>query len=806
MTSYVSVRTVSRIVFWLTVVTLTMSTVASAQVRNSINQGFEDPVRGSLPAGALNPGDTFFEAFQVGEDFVPGWSSTHPATCSNGVPGGPLPCIEIFDNFAVPDPANPPNGFPNSGSQWAELNADVESAALLEDVCLINGEVLSWEFFHRNRETGASAGVPNTVRLQVAQRQEDGGAVLQVLDDVTTFNNGGTLDPNANANGWQQANDSAVITAATGIYDLQFVSTSPTGTGAGNFLDDISLTLTPVLEFSLSDYQEIEGVAVNLPQIVVNGFIPAGGISVPVSIVPGGTTADPSEFSLVSSVSIPGGFYDGGAGSSFPIDITINDDTDIEATETIEISVGTGPGFEIAPVSCNGSPQQNAIYTILDNDARLTLDKTVTNDNGGTEADDAFTLEFDGGSAGTGSGIEGSATVTTVPVSIGTFNLSETGPTGYALETLSCVGAADTATTVANPQVSILQGELVTCTFVNNDIAPRLTITKTISGGPAALSDFTLSFDGPSGTASGISGSSAITNVEIEAGTYTISETLVDSYDGVLTCSGAVDANPNDGLIVAVGEVVTCTFTNTFNPVFDYTLVKQLDTGPSVNLGQNATIMDAGDQITYTVEIENTGNTSLTSFVLSESLPGATITCPSSGSNTIASLGRSQSEVCAVTYTLLQADFDTNGGGDGDVDNTVSANADGGGTNVARSDSEEVPITILSEFNVVKSASPNTNVAAGQTVTYTYRVTNVGNTTISDITLNDNVTQGNGPAPVPEGEQLSTAGGLAVSSTTIDPTIGGGGADGVWQALGPGDSASWTGEYEVLQQDIDQLQ
>jgi len=51
------------------------------------------------------------------------------------------------------------------------------------------------------------------------------------------------------------------------------------------------------------------------------------------------------------------------------------------------------------------------------------------------------------------------------------------------------------------------------------------------------------------------------------------------------------------------GETVACTYTNTFNPNFDFLLAKIVNTGLSVNLGQNASITDAGDEITYTVLI-----------------------------------------------------------------------------------------------------------------------------------------------------------------------------------------------------------
>lgn len=523
-----------------------------------------------------------------------------------------------------------------------------------------------------------------------------------------------------------------------------------------------------------------------------------------VGIVPGGTTASAGDYTLASTVFIPAGVYDGGATSRFDVSITLTEDTEIEPNETVEITIWVGAGYDIAPIQCSGGAKTNAVYTIRDDDARLTLQKTITNDNGGTETDDTgWTLAFDGGSAAVGidSGAEGVAAVTNAFITEGTFALSESGgPSGYALNNLSCTGAADTSTSVANPNITITPGELVTYEFNNDDVARRLTLVKNIAGGSAVLADFTLSFAG-SASGSGISGAGAITNVALDAGSYTISENAVEFYSGALACSGAADGDPSDGLDLAVGEVVTCTFTNTFNPIYDFTVTKSVSVGPTSSLGQSNTITDAGDQISYTIVISNIGNSGLTSFVLTESLPSTAIVCTTSGANTIANLPFGVSKTCSVTYTLLQADFDTNGGGDGDIDNTVSANADGGGSTITRDGSAEVPITQISQIEVTKETDVTLNVQAGQDIIYTYAVTNIGNTNVSNITLADNVTAGSGSAPTPDNEQLATLGGVPLSATTTDATT-----NQIWDALGPGDVVEFTGVYTVTQSDVDNLQ
>ena len=75
---------------------------------------------------------------------------------------------------------------------------------------------------------------------------------------------------------------------------------------------------------------------------------------------------------------------------------------------------------------------------------QLTLVKTVNNGTtGATAGRPAWTLAADGPISI--SGATGSATVTNVPVPIGTYNLSETGPPGYTASPWNCVGGTGTA-------------------------------------------------------------------------------------------------------------------------------------------------------------------------------------------------------------------------------------------------------------------------------------------------------------------------------------------------------------------------
>jgi uncharacterized repeat protein (TIGR01451 family) len=101
-------------------------------------------------------------------------------------------------------------------------------------------------------------------------------------------------------------------------------------------------------------------------------------------------------------------------------------------------------------------------------------------------------------------------------------------------------------------------------------------------------------------------------------------------------------------------------------------------------------------------------------------------------------------------------------------------------------------------LSLVKTASPAGPVSAGQVITYTFRVTNTGNTSLSNVVVNETTFTGLGtPHPVPGNETQITDAAPAGDSTT------GVANDGIWQTLGPGDVITMTGTYTVTQADID---
>ena len=125
----------------------------------------------------------------------------------------------------------------------------------------------------------------------------------------------------------------------------------------------------------------------------------------------------------------------------------------------------------------------NRFCTITNDDvpSTLTVTKIVINDNGGTAGEAEFTLFIDGVPTGSGSA---------TPVAVGVHTISEDPNPDY----VGTVGG-DCA---LDGTITIAAGDNRFCTITNDDIPPRLIVTKRVTnddGGTAIPSDFTLRVD-----------------------------------------------------------------------------------------------------------------------------------------------------------------------------------------------------------------------------------------------------------------------------------------------------------------------
>jgi large repetitive protein len=161
-------------------------------------------------------------------------------------------------------------------------------------------------------------------------------------------------------------------------------------------------------------------------------------------------------------------------------------------------------------------------------------------------------------------------------------------------------------------------------------------------------------------------------------------------------------------------------------------------------------------------------------------------------------LSAGASENCTLTYSTPQSVLDSNGGGDGDIDNTANAAATYNAAPVSANGSTTVALVITPGLIIEKFASTAGPVSNGNTIGYSYRVTNTGNVTIANVTINDSH-NGYGSDPVPGSEAMFNDVAPLGNSTDVA-------TNGSWDSLSPGDTIVFTANYTVVQADIDNLQ
>lgn len=265
--------------------------------------------------------------------------------------------------------------------------------------------------------------------------------------------------------------------------------------------------------------------------------------------------------------------------------------------------------------------------------------------------------------------------------------------------------------------------------------------------------------------------------------------------------------------------------------VIDDTPTVEVIKGHTLTKGSGNTnaAAEPGDTINYTYAITNTGNVTVTNVSVidqhdfpasTSALPGilepATVTDNEPGGPTAGQLGDSSDagaadgtwdilgpgDVAVFTgsHIVTPADLNANGGGvtsDGDIDNTATASADynDGTTTVTVSDSssDSTPLYLNPLLTITKVADDDTEVVAGQVITYTYTVSNGGNVDMTAITLSD-THKGVVGALTPAFQNFAPDGlGSVASGNTIT-------------VLKPGDSAVFEAQYTVTQDDVDNLQ
>ncbi|GAA1982345.1 hypothetical protein [Microbacterium pumilum] len=274
--------------------------------------------------------------------------------------------------------------------------------------------------------------------------------------------------------------------------------------------------------------------------------------------------------------------------------------------------------------------------TFVNETASLTLLKNVVNDNGGSTPASAWDLTgtpapLTGLTATT---VDGSETL--VPASTfqvrpdHVYTLTESDVPGYEFVKLQQFVGGVWVDVVANPnpalyprqdgsgnwQVTVAGLDAPVYRFVNDDVAPILTLVKTVTndnGGTATPSQWTLTATTPGGPdLSGATGTAAVTAQPVQAGVvYTIGESGPAAYEWAsLTCTGypnTTRAAPT--VTLQAGDNVTCTLNN--DDILVPVAVEKAD-------GVVQQLADGTWSIAYEVVVTNTSATLPTSYSLTD--------------------------------------------------------------------------------------------------------------------------------------------------------------------------------------------
>ena len=222
----------------------------------------------------------------------------------------------------------------------------------------------------------------------------------------------------------------------------------------------------------------------------------------------------------------------------------------------------------------------------------------------------------------------------------------------------------------------------------------------------------------------------------------------------------------------------------------------EITKGSSINLGADG-IASPGDMVTYTYELLNCGNVTLSNMNVTEQAATftGTGTLPTPSAVAPAMIAPGQTATATASYSITQADIDA-----GFIDNQVEATATDPSNmtvmdlsdtsnpldvNETGGDDDPTNTPVMQDPCISLTKGSSLDVGAdgiatpGDIITYTYQVTNCGNVTLDNIMVTEENAQftGTGTLPIP---------GAVVPST-----------------LAPGQSANATSTYAITQEDID---
>lgn len=365
---------------------------------------------------------------------------------------------------------------------------------------------------------------------------------------------------------------------------------------------------------------------------------------------------------------------------------------------------------------CNGtiSAGETKTCTITNDDIapKLTVIKNVVNPYGSSLPASSFPLFVNGNFVTSG---------TQNAFNVGSYTISETQQTGYSFTGISgdCSFNQDTIS------VLLSLADNYTCTLTNTAIQPKLVVIKHVindNSGTKTAADFTMTVSGNSQVVPNFAGNELGTNVGLNEGNYSVDELADSGYTKSFSgdCSGTI----------SIGQTKYCTVTN--NDIAQ----------PSINVVKSGPdSAHEGDEVTYTFTVTNTGDVALSNIDVVDSIAGEG-DYVSGDTNDDDILQTTETWIFTATYVI--PDNHT-----ANVTNTVTACGD---ENVMLNlaVNGNVPDTCDTDYHELDVLHPSINVEKygpetayeGEEVSYTFVVTNTGDTPLAGLTVQDSIAGG----------------------------------------------------------------
>ncbi|WP_308796799.1 prealbumin-like fold domain-containing protein [Agromyces silvae] len=314
------------------------------------------------------------------------------------------------------------------------------------------------------------------------------------------------------------------------------------------------------LECTVTNVQAPSTVELN-KQWVVNG------VASPLNQFPAGfqaaPTATPAGSTAIAWDTVVGGYAQGQKVTLGEKNVTVPALCTLTGATFSKVAGGDITAAGVVNALAGGANEYTVTNTVTC-DASLTLVKKVENAHGGT----AVASDWNGNLRANQTAFNTGETKRVAP---GTYALSETQREGYELVGVQCVGATYNGDTGS---VTLTGQQAATCTFTNRDLAPTLTLVKTVSGSAVPASNWTLTATGDKGSV--VTGPGGAGPVNVLAGeTFSLTEVAAQYGDeftnGSWSCDSNVLVQGSNGSAVTLtpiklGQHVTCSITNTAKP------------------------------------------------------------------------------------------------------------------------------------------------------------------------------------------------------------------------------------------------